>query len=321
LFKNIKRNIFLLFAAAALFYLIVSFFSDYKSVAGAIKNFKLYLLPVLILLAFINFLIRFLKWQYYLNLLKIKISKKDSFGIFMSSLVMLATPGAMGEMLKSYFVKKITGERISKTAPIVIAERTTDIISLIIAALAGAFFFKFGEWMIIFLLLFFILLILIISRKNVSLKFLDFISRVRFIDNYISKMHLAYESVHLMLKGKHLVFMILLSTAAWLFEFFSFYLISINLGINISFFLASFIYAFAMLAGSVTMLPGGIGVTDGSLIFLLTRSGGKENAAIAATFIIRLIFLWFAVGVGALSSIIYNYRFGSLVEVTEEEAI
>ncbi|MCK7516981.1 MAG: flippase-like domain-containing protein [Ignavibacteriales bacterium] len=46
----------------------------------------------------------------------------------------------MGELLKSYLVKQVNGTSISKTAPIVFAERATDFLSLTILALAGAYY-------------------------------------------------------------------------------------------------------------------------------------------------------------------------------------
>lgn len=63
----------------------------------------------------------------------------------MSGLVMSVTPGKMGELLKSYLVKQVNGTSISKTAPIVFAERATDFLSLTIMALIGAYYFNYGK--------------------------------------------------------------------------------------------------------------------------------------------------------------------------------
>ena len=113
------------------------------------KNFNWYLLPLLLLLSFGNYISRFFKWEYYLKIIDVKLHKLDSLSIFMSGLIMSVTPGKMGELLKSYLVKQVNGTSISKTAPIVFAERATDFLSLTIMALIGAYFYDYGKNIII----------------------------------------------------------------------------------------------------------------------------------------------------------------------------
>jgi uncharacterized protein (TIRG00374 family) len=89
--------------------------------------------------------------------------------------------------------------------------------------------------------------------------------------------------------------MFLLSFVSWFFECFGFYLILENFDNSISLFWSSFAYAFSTILGSITMLPGGLGVTDGSLAFLLVQKGFSADISVTATFIIRVVTLWFAV--------------------------
>lgn len=310
--EKVKRNVFILLAISILFYVVISIFNDFDSVLASVENFSWYIFAVLLLASCLIFLTRFYKWHYYLNLLKINISKKKSFVIFISSLIMLATPGALGELFKSYFLKKIADEPISKTAPIIFAERITDLISIILIALAGSFFYDYGKIVIVFLVLFFIFLILFISNKNISLKFLSILSEIKFLKKYFSKITVAYESFHIMLKGKPLFYMLILSTLSWGIECSSFYIVLANLKINISFFSGVFIYAFGMIMGSITMLPGGVGITDGSIIFLIAQEGFGKNSAIAAAFIIRAVTLWFAVALGTFSIFYYKNLLNNL---------
>lgn len=309
--KKVKKNVFILLAVSILFYITISLFSNFDSVILSIEKFNWLIIPVLLILSSLTFLTRFYKWDYYLNLLEIKIPKKSSFAIFMSSLIMLATPGALGELFKSYFLKKIAEEPISKTAPIVFAERITDLISIILIALAGSIFFNYGKIILVFLILFFISIILFISNKKVSLKFLNILTKIKFLRKYLSMITVAYESFHQMLKGKAFFYMIIVSLISWGFECLSFYIILSELKINVSFFWASFAYAFGMIAGSITMLPGGIGVTDGSFIYLIAEKGFGKDSAIAAAFIIRAVTLWFAVAVGAISILYYKKIFNN----------
>jgi uncharacterized membrane protein YbhN (UPF0104 family) len=106
LIEKIKKNLLISLIIAALIYLALSVYADFDSVMEAFSNFAVILLPVLLFLSYLNYYTRFLKWHYYLNILGIKVLWKDSYLIFMSGLVMSVTPGKLGELLKSYMLKK-----------------------------------------------------------------------------------------------------------------------------------------------------------------------------------------------------------------------
>ncbi len=128
--KKVKKNILISIAAAGLLYLGFTIYADFDQVISTFAKFNWLLFPLLLFLSALNYISRFLKWDYYLSVLKVKVRKMDSLAIFMSGLIMSVTPGKMGELLKAYLVKQINGTPISKTAPIIFAERITDFISL-----------------------------------------------------------------------------------------------------------------------------------------------------------------------------------------------
>jgi len=78
--------------------------------------------------------------------------------------------------------------------------------------------------------------------------------------------------------------------------------VDIGLGFSMS------IYALSMLAGAVSFLPGGIGGAEAVMTGLLLMSGATETKAVAATVIIRLATLWFAVALGALALVVERRR-------------
>ncbi len=90
-------------------------------------------------LAFSNYLLRFLKWEYYLGVLGIRgVPKGESLLIFLSGFVLTVTPGKVGEVFKSLILKEIRGVPIERTAPIVVAERVTDLIGVITLIAIGS---------------------------------------------------------------------------------------------------------------------------------------------------------------------------------------
>jgi uncharacterized protein (TIRG00374 family) len=64
---------------------------------------------------------------------------------------------------------------------------------------------------------------------------------------------------------------------------------------------ALFIYAFSMLVGAISFLPGGIGGAEVTMTALLMLNGMDNAGAVAATLLIRLATLWFAVLLGLLA--------------------
>ncbi len=227
----------------------------------------------------------------------------------MSGLVMSVTPGKMGELIKSYLVKEITGDPISKSAPIILAERITDFISLILLALLGAFVFDYGQIIIILTGIIFILITIAMGNEKIADRTLLFLEGFKFFKRFIPKLQKAYQSSIILLKPKPFYSMIFLSLFSWFFECFGFYIILVNFNIAISLFEATFIYAFATIIGALTMLPAGLGVTDGSLVFLISGAGASKEIAVAATFIVRVVTLWFAVLLGIAAVLFYAKRY------------
>jgi len=70
---------------------------------------------------------------------------------------MIITPGKIGEIWKGWLIKDINGEELSKTVPVVIVERITDVLGLAILSLFGVLYYKQGVYLILVLLLLFLL--------------------------------------------------------------------------------------------------------------------------------------------------------------------
>lgn len=111
----------------------------------AIQSFPLYLIPLIILAQTMVIFFRFLEWHYYLGVIEARhrISLIDSIIIFVATFTMVVSPGKAAELLKSVMLKIRTteigddkklkgGVPITRSAPIVVAERVIDGIAVII---------------------------------------------------------------------------------------------------------------------------------------------------------------------------------------------
>ena len=98
-------------------------YGDIDQVMFHIKLFPINYFIVAIALTTFNYLLRFLRWEYYLRTLQIKVPTTESVLIFIAGLGMSLTPWKIGEVLKGYFLQKRHQISVSITAPVVFMER------------------------------------------------------------------------------------------------------------------------------------------------------------------------------------------------------
>ena len=90
-----------------------------------------------------------------------------------------------------------------------------------------------------------------------------------------------------------------LGGVGWLAECFGLYWLVNAMGAPISLQGAVFVFAFSLLVGAISMLPGGVGGTEATMFALLTLADVPADIALAATAVNRAATLWFAVVLGA----------------------
>lgn len=310
--EKLKQRTLISIAFAGILYLAITIYIDFNLLIESFKKFDLLLLPVLLLLSLLNYFARFYKWDYYLSILKIDLSKKDSLLIFMSGLLMSVTPGKIGELLKAYLVKTVNKTPASVTAPIIFAERATDFLSLTILALFGAYIYDYGRNAALVITLIILIGIFILTNRKVFDSLMIFFSKIKFVHKRIEAIEQLYHSTYTLLKVKPLLIAVGISVLSWGFECFGYYLVINNfintIGVSWSF----FSYSFSTIVGAVSMLPGGLGVTEGSFLLMLTSKGLSASDAAATTFITRVVTLWFAVLVGIVAVFFFQRKFGKI---------
>lgn len=312
MFSKYKRKILFSCIAGAIIFLAFSIYADFDKLIVAFSEFNWWYFPVILALSFINYVFRFFKWEYYRKILNIKLKTSTSFLIFLSAFVMSVTPGKMGEVLKSYLLKEENGTPVAKSAPIVLAERLTDFISIVFLCIVGAYVIDYGQTIIIIVGIMFIGFALMLSSRKLSLGLISQLEKIKFLSKHIHKFYEAYESIYQLVKFKPLVIATIISVFSWFFECVGFYLVlyvfSATTGIEVNLLIATFIYGFSTLIGAIAMLPGGLGLTDASLTGLMQLLKIPANISVASTIIIRTATLWFGVLVGIIAVSIYQSK-------------
>ncbi|MCK5698950.1 MAG: flippase-like domain-containing protein [Candidatus Aenigmarchaeota archaeon] len=290
------NKIWLIILASVSVYLAMCIYADFGKLTIAISEFYWPYLFILFALTTANYLLRFIKWDYFLKKAGIHMPLKENLFVFASGLSMIITPGKMGEIWKAWLIKDIEGTERSKTIPVVIIERITDVLGLVILSLAGALYYKQNLLLILAFPAIILIFFACIKSKALSKIIISKLESKtgKYAEN-IKTMHKTFQKT---LEPKGMLAMSLLSALAWLFECLGLYLVIQGFGHSISMLHATFIFSFASLAGAISMLPGGLGVAEATIFGLLELNGIPAATSVGIAIIARLGTLWYGAFMG-----------------------
>ncbi|HLC93986.1 MAG TPA: lysylphosphatidylglycerol synthase transmembrane domain-containing protein [Patescibacteria group bacterium] len=303
--KHEKKILFVFILTIAI-YTIFILFVDVKRFFGVSMRFTWEIIPLVLVLSFLNYVFRAIRFHYLLKKIHVFIPLRKSFEIFLAGISMTVTPGKVGEVVKAYLVKKETGTPVSKTIPLLVFERVTDGVAMIIMALAGVYFFRSSFIFFLLSLLVVVVFVCLVFAKKFIIKLLK--NRFHWVKKSIKDAIITFlkESHHLF--HKRVFFQsVFLGVIAWGCEGLALYLlihqmvgdatVSVGKGIAFSF----FIFSFSAIAAFFAFIPAGLGVAEvsvGSFLVLFFHMTVSQSAFL--TLIFRLATLWFGVSVGLI---------------------
>src|SRR5260370_4194941 len=224
-----------------------------------LAHFRWQYLPLILGLTLFNYAWRFVKWQYYVGRLEIKIHWFRSLLIFISGLSMAITPGKVGELLKSYLLKRSTGAPVSRTSPIIVAERLTDGVAMIGLAATGLVLYSFGRELLFVLLIIVFTSIIVIQNRRLSLALLDFGERLPLVSRFAHPARTFYERSYILLSWRALLLAILVGAGSLSGYCLALFFVYVGLGLGFSpdlFIKSMFIMGVSSVVGTLSGPPG-----------------------------------------------------------------
>ncbi len=321
--RNIRTGIIFSLLLAFVVMTAIALYSDVPRMLSSLAHFRWAYLPLILGFTLFNYLFRFVKWQYYLRRLRIVLDWRKSLLVFLSGLSMAITPGKVGELLKSYLLRRATGTPISRSAPIIVAERLTDGIAMLALATTGLVLYRFGWQILLLLFVLGILGIALVQNRTLVLACLSYLEKWPKLTRITTAVRTFYESSYTLLQWRPLLLAICIGIVSWSGEGVALYCVYAGLGMTAGldlFIKALFILAVSSLVGSASGLPGGLGTADGSMVGL-TRVLISPSATVggAATLLIRLCTLWFGLAIGVAA--VLAFRAVQPAEVVREEVV
>jgi len=295
----------------------LSLYADLEKLRASLAAFHWGLLPPILALTLLNYGLRFVKWHYYLGQIGVRgVGLAESAGVFFAGLTMTLTPGKVGEWLKSYLLREMIGVPFFRTAPVVLVERATDGLAMVLLATGGLVLFRVA-WQLVALVLLIELSVLVVcwvpAVASLCFRIAEILPGVR---RFVPHLQEAYASAQTLVSPRNLLIGVALGFVSWSGECVAFYLVLTGLGQPQSAELvvqAAFILAVASLGGSLLLVPGGLGVAEGGITGLaqLLLDMPRE-LAVTSALLIRLSTLWFGVSIGLVTLLILTRRLSAV---------
>ncbi len=296
---RLDNRLILVLVAVIGIYAIFLFISDYNIISEKISNFKINYLPLILFLVSASWAPLFIKWHFLLKNCEIHVPLKKSILVFLSGPVFEITPGQIGALVKSQLLKTSSNIPRTKTVPIVVVEKVYDLIGAVLASIIGIVILGMEPHLIIIAILVLVTIFFFVYYRPASEIFFKQIAKRKFFSKYVENISDFYEIVHKSTNVKVATICILLALTYWFMVSAAAYYTLIAFDINILDYLKVLaIYATSTLLGAISFIPAGIGITEGSITGLFTLNGIDVSTALILSVMIRVLTLWYTVGVG-----------------------
>jgi uncharacterized membrane protein YbhN (UPF0104 family) len=271
------------------------------AVLAALARIDVLTLLCLLLLSLANYGLRAWRWHVLALRLGVGVPLARTTLYYLAGFAMTATPGKVGEGLRLWLIKRSDGHRYDRMLPLFISDRLFDTLAVLLLGLAGAAAFPEQRWIAALALAALAGLMLGLARPGWLLRLLLWVFGAlggRRFARPLASLRRSVRGTARILSAAPFAHALLVSVLGWGAECLAFALLLDAMGAPIGLSAACFIFAFSAAIGAASLLPGGLGGTEASMIALLASLGVDLGTAVAATLVIRATTLWFGVAVG-----------------------
>ena len=294
------RAIVLSVIAATLGYLGFAVWGGWRDVVSAVSKVGTLGVVVVLSLSLVNYGLRFLRWQIYLKALDHPLPWWPSLKIYLAGFALTTTPGKAGEAVRGVLLRP-WGMPFPKSLAAFLSERLSDLLAVVLLTLFGLTAYAAAQPLIALGAAAVVAALLVLSNQRLLERLHHATQRMARLPRplrHIFEILLQARRCH---RPAVLLSATGLSVAAWAAEAVGFYLILQMMDLPTPLAFAVFVYAISSLAGALSFMPGGLGGAEGVMVALLLWQGVGKPEAIAATVLIRLATLWFAVCIGCVA--------------------
>jgi len=297
--KHIIRGIIIAALASVLVYALLAFLTDAPQMAAALRSFPLQVFALMLALSSFSFVVRGVRWGALMRVIGYPVSTRDALYLQFSGQTMSVTPGRVGEVLKPWLASRITEMPMTRGIALVFSERLADLIAVCFLSLGGLSTIGGSMWVLLLALAVIVVGTGVVSSRWFHEYALRFIERQEWSKKHHASASAISATIQASLTWRTMMWSVPASVFAWGLEGVGFALCLNALGFDkLGIFGAVSVYAISTIVGAFTFLPGGIGLTEASMVGILVAAGMDPSSASAATMITRVATLWWGVAWG-----------------------
>ena len=262
---------------------------------------------ILVLLAVVNHGLRYWRWELLLKRVAFNNFKRSTaILLFSAGSLLIFTPARVGEIAKSVYVRDFFSIPISTSLPIIIFERLTDAIIMVLLAALGLLLLGEPFNTLLGGIILSVILIIFVFRKPLLTWTAHWnMNRLVRSSTFGQVLSLANNSQRRLLSADALGINLSIGTSTWIIEVFIYFFSLLAIGVPLSFHLfvlALAVFPLASLGGSISFLPGGLGATEGGIIALGILLGGlSQEVVVLSALLSRVAILSVVVLAGIVS--------------------
>ena len=306
--RLLRRTLYAL-VAGALLYAAAMIWFDASRIAAELREFPWWRFAVALALSSVNYLLRFAKWELALGWLGVRddapgLTRGRSLLVYLAGLSMSISPGKLGEVLRSALLKATDGVAFTRTAPIVVADRLTDLVALVLLSLVAISGQREFVPVVIVTVALVVIGVAVLGTPRLLHPLLRQLSRLPLLRGLAGRAELLVDSAAVVLRLRPIAILTVLSVLGWGLECIGYWLILGGFpGVVASPVLCAFLWSIGTLVGALSFLPGGLVAAEGSLAIATFRlaAGATQSIALAATLLGRIATLWYGELVGAIA--------------------
>lgn len=299
-----KKNIIIISVLTSfVFYAIILFYSDTSKIIEHIQKID----PILYLISFLlitsSIAIRGIRFFIIMRSLGILISLKECIIIFTSGLAFSLTPGGIGTGIKSLILKNKYEKSFSSTVPVMIFEKWLEISTNILIIGILLIWFDYTASKIIFLIGSILCAFsIIIFKKQSGIMLLNSLAQRLWLFKKFSLNHEEFKKTSSMLfSPKNLLNTLSITILNNFIVLVAIFLIFQSSYTQITLFESGQLYYTSITLGILSLIPGGIVITEGGLLGLLLNHGIEITTASFLVLSIRFQTFWYTTILGFIS--------------------
>ncbi|MGE0255779.1 MAG: YbhN family protein [Alphaproteobacteria bacterium] len=250
-------------------------------------------------LALANYALRVVRFDVFLRRLGMRLPARAAATVYVAGFAMSATPGKVGELLRLWLLRRAHGLAFRRTFPVLVADRAGDVMAMLLLCVAGlAAFADYAAAALPMAALWLAAVALLVQPRLLLRLVGRLYALVGRRPRLFARLRALLRATAALFRPRPLAQGLVLGVAGWFCECVALYVCAATFSADITLLQAVFVFAFANLVGGLTLVPGGIGGTEVTMVALLLAAGLDLDAAVATTTIVRLGTLWFGIACG-----------------------